>query len=164
MRTIYMIFLVASLFGCVTAPGNIRAAAMPDGMSEIEEQGLGSHELKWRLVGPYRGGRVNAVVGHPTKPAVFFAGYTGGGVWRTGDAGTTWQNISDGHFNLGSIGAMDIARSDPDVLYVGTGEHALRGDVSHGDGVYKSIDGGETWINVGLKNTRQISKLIVHRC
>ena len=118
--------------------------------------------LKWRFVGPMIGGRVNAVVGHPTNKAVFYAGYTGGGVWMTPDAGSNWINISDGYFKTGSIGAIDISRTDPGILYVGTGEHALRGDVSHGDGVYKSTDGGKSWSNVGLKETRQIPRIIIH--
>ncbi|MEO1245262.1 MAG: glycosyl hydrolase [Pseudomonadota bacterium] len=118
--------------------------------------------LEWRLVGPWRGGRVNAVAGHPTDKNTFFAGYTGGGVWKTDDGGLSWQNVSDGHFAVGSIGAMDISDSHPEVIYVGTGEQALRGDVSHGDGVYKSTDGGKTWANVGLTDTRQIAELLVH--
>lgn len=118
--------------------------------------------LAWRFVGPMIGGRVNAVIGHPTNKNKFYAGYTGGGVWMTPDAGSNWFNISDGYFKTGSIGAMDIARTNPDIIYVGTGEHALRGDVSHGDGVYKSIDGGKTWVNVGLKETRQIPRIIIH--
>ena len=118
--------------------------------------------LTWRFVGPWRGGRVNAVTGHPTDPMTFLAGYTGGGVWKTEDGGVSWRNVSDGQIDVGSIGAIDISDSDPDIVYVGTGEQALRGDVSHGDGVYKSTDGGETWTNVGLEETRQIAKLIIH--
>jgi photosystem II stability/assembly factor-like uncharacterized protein len=118
--------------------------------------------MDWRFIGPYRGGRVNAVVGHPEKIHVFYAGYTGGGVWRTTDGGHNWENISDGQITTGSIGAIEISRSNPDVLYVGTGEHGLRGDVSHGDGVYKSIDGGDTWTNVGLRATRQIARIVIH--
>jgi len=120
------------------------------------------HGLKWRFVGPMSGGRVNAVVGHPMNKNVFYAGYTGGGVWMTPDSGNNWINLSDGYIKTGSIGAIDISRTNPDILYVGTGEHALRGDVSHGDGVYKSIDGGKTWTNVGLKDTRQIARIIIH--
>jgi photosystem II stability/assembly factor-like uncharacterized protein len=118
--------------------------------------------LQWRFVGPMRGGRVNAVVGHPANKNVFYAGYTGGGVWKTEDVGSNWVNLSDGQIRTGSIGAIDISRSHPEILYVGTGEHALRGDVSHGDGVYKSSDGGKSWVNVGLKDTRQIARVIIH--
>lgn len=116
----------------------------------------------WRFVGPMLGGRVNAVVGHPRDKAVAYAGYTGGGVWKTTNAGGDWFNVSDGFFRTGSIGAIDISLSNPDVLYVGTGEHSLRGDVSHGDGVYKTTNGGKTWTHVGLKETRQISRVIIH--
>jgi len=118
--------------------------------------------MTWRFVGPMRGGRVSSVVGHPSNKAVFYAGYTGGGVWKTPDGGNNWINISDGQIKKGSIGAIDISQTDPNILYVGTGEHALRGDVSHGDGVYKSTDGGDTWVNVGLEDTRQISRVIIH--
>jgi photosystem II stability/assembly factor-like uncharacterized protein len=118
--------------------------------------------MTWRFVGPMRAGRVNGVVGHPTKKTVFYGAFTGGGVWKTPDGGNNWINISDGQIFKGSVGAIDISRSNPDVLYVGTGEHALRGDVSHGDGVYKSTDGGDTWVNVGLRDTRQIARVVIH--
>ena len=118
--------------------------------------------MEWRFVGPMRGGRTNAVVGHPIKRSVFFAGYTGGGVWKTEDAGVSWRNVSDGYFNVGSIGALAIAESRPETIFAGTGEHALRGDISHGDGVYKSEDGGKTWRHIGLSQTRQIAEILVH--
>ena len=118
--------------------------------------------LEWEFLGPDRGGRVNAVAGHPSERNTYFAGYTGGGVWKTTDGGVSWANVSDGFFNVGSIGAIAVAESDPDIVYVGTGEHALRGDVSHGDGVYKSVDGGKTWTHVGLPGTQQIGRIVVH--
>ena len=148
---------VFSLIG-VAAALLVFAAVIPSRASDATS----FDALKWRFVGPMIGGRVNAVVGHPTNKAVFYAGYTGGGVWMTPDAGNNWLNISDGYFKTGSIGAIDISRSHPDILYVGTGEHALRGDVSHGDGVYKSTDGGKSWTHVGLKETRQIPRIIIH--
>lgn len=119
--------------------------------------------LPWRNIGPSRGGRSVAVSGVPGMPLTFFAGYTGGGLWRTDDAGISWRNISDGHFNVGSIGAIAVAASDHNVLYVGTGEHPIRGQSSsYGDGVYKSTDFGRTWTHVGLADTRQISAVRVH--
>ena len=119
--------------------------------------------LTWRNIGPSRGGRANAAAGIPGQPLTYFAGYTGGGLWRTDDAGINWRNISDGFFKTSSIGAIAVAPSDANVLYVGTGEHAIRGQSStYGDGVYKSTDQGRTWVNVGLGATRQISAIRVH--
>ncbi len=119
--------------------------------------------LQWRNIGPFRGGRVTAVAGHPDKQFTYYMGATGGGVWKTENAGLSWENLSDGFFNTVTIGAIAVAESDPDVIYVGTGESPIRGvSTSHGDGVYKSIDGGETWQHVGLTDTRQISKISIH--
>jgi len=119
--------------------------------------------LKWRNIGPFRGGRANAIVGDPLNPMIYYVGYTGGGVGKTDDGGTTWKNISDGFFKVGSIGDIAVCESDPNVIYVGTGEHAVRGVMtSFGDGVYKSTDGGKTWKNIGLEKTRHISDVIVH--
>ncbi|HET7037050.1 MAG TPA: glycosyl hydrolase [Thermomicrobiaceae bacterium] len=118
--------------------------------------------LRYRLVGPFRGGRVIAVTGHPWEQATFYFGSTGGGVWKSNDAGVTWRNISDGYFKRASVGALAIAESDPNVLYAGMGEATIRGNVSHGDGVYRTTDGGKSWRNVGLAETRNISKVRVH--
>jgi len=119
--------------------------------------------LKWRNVGPFRGGRVTAVEGVPAKPRTFYMGATGGGVWKTSDAGVSWNNTSDDWFKTGSVGAIAVSLSDDNVIYVGMGEHCVRDvTVSHGDGVYKSTDGGATWRNIGLAATRHISKVIVH--
>jgi len=118
--------------------------------------------LKWRCIGPPRGGRVVAVAGHPTQPATFYFGACAGGVWETEDGGSYWKNTSDGYFNTAAVGAIAVSESDPNVIYVGTGESTIRGDVSPGDGVYKSTDGGKTWTNVGLKDTKQIGKIRIH--
>ena len=119
--------------------------------------------LAWRSIGPYRGGRSVAVAGIPAQPMTYFAGYTGGGLWRTDDAGNNWRNISDGFFRTGSIGAIAVAPSDANVIYVGSGEHAIRGQSStYGDGMYRSTDQGRTWRRIGLETSRQISAVRVH--
>ena len=119
--------------------------------------------LKWRNIGPFRGGRANAVSGVVGNDQKFYAGYTGGGLWTTEDGGINWENISDGFFTVGSIGEVAVSESDPNVVYVGTGEHAVRGVMtSYGNGVYKSTDAGKTWKHIGLEKTRHISDIAVH--
>ena len=117
--------------------------------------------LEYRLVGPFRGGRSAAVTGVPNQPNLFYFGATGGGIWKTTDGGREWENISDGYFG-GSIGAITVAQSDPNVIYVGGGEKTVRGNVSSGYGVWKSVDAGKTWTESGLKNSRHIPRIAVH--
>lgn len=119
--------------------------------------------LKYRNIGPFRGGRANSGTGVIGDPMTYYMGTTGGGVWKTTDAGQHWNNISDGFFKLGSVGAIAVSESNPNVVYVGMGEHAPRGVMtSHGDGVYKSNDAGKTWTSVGLEKTQHISRIVVH--
>ena len=120
------------------------------------------NSLRWRNIGPPRGGRVVAVAGHPTQDMVFYFGACTGGVWKTSDGGTYWENVSDGFFKTSAVGAIAVAESDPNVIYAGMGEACIRGNVSYGDGVYKSTDGGATWANVGLQDTRHIARIRVH--
>jgi photosystem II stability/assembly factor-like uncharacterized protein len=117
--------------------------------------------MKWREVGPYRGGRVAAVTGLPGDRDTYYFGGTGGGVWKTVDGGRTWKNVSDGFFG-GSIGAVAVSELDPNVVYVGGGEVTVRGNVAHGDGMWKSTDAGRTWKNVGLADSRQIVRIRIH--
>ena len=119
-----------------------------------------SGSLLWRLIGPFRGGRSVSVSGVPGSGTTFLFGSVDGGIWKTADAGTTWSPIFDGQ-PVASIGALEIAPSDPNIIYAGTGESDIRSNLASGDGVYKSTDGGGTWANVGLKETRQISRLAV---
>ncbi len=118
--------------------------------------------FQYRQIGPFRGGRVSAVAGVANQPNVFYFGATGGGVWKTNDGGKNWLNVSDGFFKTGSVGAIEVSESDPNVVYVGMGEQTVRGNVSHGDGVYKSVDGGKSWKFLGLGDTRQIGRIRIH--
>ena len=118
--------------------------------------------MRFRCIGPPRGGRVVAVAGDPSEPAVFWFGAVAGGIWKTGDAGVTWTNVSDGYLNTSSVGALAVSDSDPGVVWAGMGESTIRGDVSHGDGVYRSTDGGRTWSHLGLADTRHISEIRIH--
>src|SRR6185312_8022688 len=117
--------------------------------------------LSWRCIGPHRGGRVVAVAGHPNETGTFYFGGCAGGVWKTTSGGSYWENVSDGFLKVSAIGALEVAPSDPNIIYAGTGEAALRSNISHGDGVYKSTDGGHSWKNVGLSDTRHIGRMAV---
>src|SRR5438132_7345162 len=119
-------------------------------------------DLRWRSVGPHRGGRSTAAVGVRTQPNVFYMGATGGGVWKTENYGITWVPVSDGQIPTGSIGAIDVADSNPNVVYVGTGSEAIRSNVILGRGVFKSTDAGRTWQSAGLHEVGQIGQLKVH--
>ena len=116
--------------------------------------------LEYRLLGPFRGGRSAAVTGVPNQPNLYYFGSTGGGIWKTLDGGRSWSNISDGFFG-GSIGSISVAKSDPNVIYVGGGEKTVRGNVSSGYGIYKSVDAGKTWTSSGLKNTRHVPRIAI---
>ncbi len=116
--------------------------------------------LKWRLIGPFRGGRAIAATGVPGDGTTFYFGAVDGGIWKTTDAGVVWNPIFDRQ-PIASIGALAVASSDPKIIYAGTGEADIRSNLSSGDGVYKSTDAGQTWQNMGLRDTRQISRIVV---
>jgi photosystem II stability/assembly factor-like uncharacterized protein len=154
------------LAGCLVAllaiatPAAVQVGQSASPLTSVEPAYL--RLLRWRMVGPSRGGRVVAVAGDPVNKMTFYQGTTGGGVWKTDDGGLNWRNISDGFFKTGSVGAVAVAASNPNVVYVGMGEACIRGNASYGDGVYRSIDGGKTWTHLGLEATRQIARVRVH--
>ena len=147
----------------LAAPAAARAQTPSDrltGATTFDSTRFGG--LHWRSIGPYRGGRVTTVAGVPSEPLTFYMGATGGGIWKTADAGVTWRNVSDGQLRVGSIGSLAVAAADPNVVYAGTGEREPRGQSSTwGDGMYKSTDAGKTWKSVGLENTRSIAQVVV---
>ncbi|HUF28275.1 MAG TPA: glycosyl hydrolase [Gemmatimonadaceae bacterium] len=154
------LLVVALAIHPVSAPGaQTPAVAASAATAEFDTTLLA--QLRWRELGPARGGRSVAVAGSVQRSNEYWMGTTGGGVFKTTDGGTTWVPVSDGFFG-GTIGAIAVAASNADIVYVGTGEFPIRGNVSHGDGVYKTTDGGRTWTHLGLTETRQISRVIVH--
>jgi hypothetical protein len=144
-RRLPLTVLLVSLALVVVAPAQ-------ESLKATSEEAL-FKTLRYRPIGPFRGGRSAAVTGVPGKPLLFYFGATGGGVWRTTDGGVTWESISDGHFG-GSIGAVTVSESDPNTIYVGGGEKTVRGNVSHGYGMWKSTDAGKTWKHVETHRAR----------
>ena len=166
MRKIFLLFTSGVLILQLSAqqkPGTKKETQQMPSVSSASDLDSNIRALKWRNIGPFRGGRSVAVAGVVNNPLTYYMGTTGGGVWKTNDAGGTWQNISDGFFKTGSVGAVDVSESDPNVVFVGMGEHAPRGVMtSYGDGVYKSTDAGKTWKKMGLDLTRQIANIRIH--
>ena len=158
------------LIPCFILISNLYAQRKPGKGKEIQpmiastaQNDSSYRNLQWRSIGPSRGGRSVAVCGVVSDPLTYYMGTTGGGVWKTTDAGNTWKNISDGFFKTGSVGAVAVSESDKNVVYVGMGEHAVRGVMSsYGDGVYKSTDAGKTWKKMGLDLTRHIADICIN--
>lgn len=149
-----------AMWACAGTAAGAAAAA-----SEFAAQGVDPalyQALEWRNIGPFRAGRTTAVAGVPGQPTTFYIGSSGGGVWKSVDAGTSWRNVSDGFFDVGGIGAIAVAPSDPNVVYVGTGEASIRNQTtSPGDGIYKSTDAGKSWVHLGLADTLQIAAIVI---
>ncbi|MDE3172020.1 MAG: glycosyl hydrolase, partial [Gemmatimonadota bacterium] len=154
--------LAATLPAVSAAQGGrpARPVTTANAMAPVPFDSLAFTGLRWRAVGPFRGGRSVAATGSAQRPSEYYMGTTGGGVFKTEDGGQSWFPASDGFFG-GTIGAIAVAPSNPDVVYVGGGEYPIRGNVSYGDGVWKSTDAGKTWAYVGLGDTRQIESVIV---
>src|SRR4249919_1652557 len=156
------IIFLALLFASASATSQKKTASAPVSNSSADADSVLLATTKYRLVGPFRGGRSGAVTGSYKNKNTFYFGATGGGVWKTTDAGSNWKNISDKYFG-GSIGAVAVAPSDETVLYVGEGENTMRGNVSEGlGGIWRSDDGGKSWRNLGLKEGRHIVRIVIH--
>ncbi len=165
MNDSYSVLLAALLAAALPSAGAQRAPVAHDSTSVLAKSQFPS--LRWRNIGPFRGGRSVAVTGSYTDPRVFYFGAADGGVWKTTNGGQTWSNVSDfrvkGHApEIASVGAIAVAPSDPNVIWVGTGESGLREDLTYGTGVYRSTDGGESWSHLGLDDTQQIGAIRVH--
>jgi photosystem II stability/assembly factor-like uncharacterized protein len=149
--------LFVALSALVAAQADAAPARPAPSADALDQRSLSA--LEWRSIGPWRGGRVVAVAGVVGQRNVYYFGGTGGGVWKSEDSGNRWTNVSDGQLGTGSVGAIAVAPSDPNVVYVGMGEGCIRGNLSHGDGVYRSTDAGRTWTRTGLADTRQIGRI-----
>lgn len=160
---LYITAAVASLILATPATIFAQRSAAParsPGAASFDSAKFGG--LHWRSIGPYRGGRVTTVVGVPSQPLTYYMGATGGGIWKTSDAGISWGNISDGKLHTGSVGSLAVAADDPNVIYAGMGEREPRGQSSTwGDGMYKSTDAGKTWTSLGLEKTISIAQIAV---
>jgi photosystem II stability/assembly factor-like uncharacterized protein len=159
MRKLFLPSLSLLLVVTIVVQAQKKSAATTKAVLSYDEKLYAG--MEWRSLGPYRGGRSAAVTGVPGKPTLFYMGSTGGGVWRTTDGGGTWENISDGFFG-NSIGSVAVSEWDNNVIYVGGGEVTVRGNVSFGEGVYKSVDAGKTWSHIGLKDSKHVVRLRIH--
>jgi hypothetical protein len=157
MRSYLFLFLLLVFVSPILAQKKTSNASKPSGV--FDEKIYSG--MEYRNIGPFRGGRSAAVTGVPGKSNLYYFGSTGGGVWRTTDAGSTWENISDGFFG-GSVGSVAVSTWDNNVIYAGGGEVTVRGNVSYGYGMWKSLDAGKTWKASGLKDSRHIVRIAIH--
>ena len=151
---------VALALAGATHVGAIYGQPQPGAVKRYDSQFFSG--LRWRNIGPNRGGRSIGVAGSPTRPLEYYFGATGGGLWKTTDGGTTWRPVTDTALRTSSVGTVAVSESNPDTIYIGTGETELRGDIIQGDGLYKSVDGGKTWAASGLTETQAIGRIRIH--
>ncbi|MFK5890745.1 MAG: glycosyl hydrolase [Flavobacteriaceae bacterium] len=157
LKSIFLILFLCAAFS-ITAQQNKKAQSLKD--LTIKKDFY--KNLKWRNIGPKRGGRSLGSAGSPGRPNEYYFGATGGGLWKTTDGGNEWKPVTDGQLSSSSVGAVAIAETNPDIVYIGMGEVDLRGSITQGDGVYKTKDGGKTWHHMGLKETQAISRIRIH--
>jgi photosystem II stability/assembly factor-like uncharacterized protein len=155
-----LLSLVVVISFSVPSPAQRRGGQGAGGAGTAAQGPL--RDVRYRSIGPFRGGRATAVAGIPSQPQTYFFGATGGGIWKTTDGGFTWLPVADGQLATGSVGALAVSESDPNIVYAGMGEACIRGNASPGDGVYKSTDAGRTWKHIGLEQTQQIGAVVVH--
>jgi photosystem II stability/assembly factor-like uncharacterized protein len=161
-KVLLILFLNLAAFGISSAQKKSKSTAQASEPAPTTNVDDYFKPVKWRSIGPFRGGRSVTATGVVGDPYTYYMGTTGGGLWKTNDAGVSWNNISDGFFKTGSVGAITVSESSPNIIYVGMGEHAVRGVMTHhGDGVYKSTDAGKTWKKIGLDLTQHISRIAV---
>jgi len=161
ISTTVLVFFVAVTLALDFGADSLAAQRRNGAPAAVESAGpFGA--LRWRSLGPNRGGRSIAVAGSTARPHEYYMGATGGGLWKTTDGGVTWRAVTDGQIHSSSVGAVAVAASNPDVIYIGTGESEIRGNIIQGDGVYKSTDAGKTWTHIGLAETQVIAKIRVH--
>lgn len=159
MKTSILVLLASICLFTISPDHTYAQQTSTEQLSDVDP--LPYSGVQWRQVGPFRGGRAGTVAGVPGKPNLYYQGTAGGGVWRTQDGGGTWECISDGYFG-GSIGAVSVSEKDPNVIYVGEGEQTVRGNVSSGRGMWKSVDAGETWSHIGLSESEHIGRIRIH--
>src|SRR5580765_249207 len=157
MKKLLLLASAATAFiVCGDTPSDVRVSAQANANTIVNPNTY--QDLRWRSIGPTRGGRSTAAAGVRTQPNVFYMGASGGGVWKTENYGITWAPVTDGQIATGSIGAIDVSDSNPNIVYVGTGSEAIRSNVILGHGVYKSTDAGKTWQFTGLEQAGQIGQ------
>ncbi len=161
LGTTFGLLMILLLIGVsIPAEAQVFGHADEENTPAYEKEYL--QELEYRNIGPHRGGRSVAVTGHPDQPHIYYTGFTGGGIYKTTDGGNNWVNVSDDYFKTGSVGALTAAPSNSNVIYAGMGETCIRGNMSAGDGMYKSMDGGDTWEHIGLGDSHFIGEIVVH--
>lgn len=159
----FAVLILATLFNIgLSNSANAQVFGHGQDISNPDYEQTLFQELEYRNIGPFRGGRSVAVSGHADQPHTYYTGFTGGGVYKTTDGGINWYNVSDGFFKTGSVGAISVAPSNPNVIYTGMGETCIRGNMSAGDGMYRSVDGGKTWEHIGLGDSHFIGEIVVH--